>query len=170
MGLFSLFKRRKYASSLEDEDTRQEALRRSIETRQQQAELRRLQHELKTNDIKAQIEETRALISAMRGGDDEEKTGGIEETLLTALITKALGTSQNQNNSFSNLGTSPPISEQVSLSDEEIRETLKKIPKQYLKLAKTMPDNAVIGVIKQQGNFTDDTIARSLRILRNEKI
>jgi len=172
MWLFKLFKKSKYSNELEKPEVQAEALARSIEVRQNEAVLRRLRHELKVQEQRVQIEEAKSYLNALRGTDEPESSGGIEDKLLEVLLTKVLGgNSQNQQPGlaeFLNKGQSPP--NEINLTDDEIRNTLKDVPKHYLKMAKKMNDEQLKNVIKTQGNFSDDTLKRALNILRNEKL
>jgi hypothetical protein len=64
--------------------------------------------------------------------------------------------------------STPVNAEQISLSDEEIKATLTKIPKRYLKIAKSFPDGVIKGYATKQFNFNEPTLERAIEILRSE--
>lgn len=168
MRLFSFLKRKKYANSLENESVQAEAFARSLEVRKNEAELRRLRHDLKVAQQRAEIEETKAYLNHLRDDDDEaEAPSGIEEQFLGLLMNNFLKGSQSQqaNNSP---GNSPP--ESIDLPDEEIRNLIATIPKSQRKFGKALSDEQLKNIAKSRGNFTEKTLNRAVEIFRNEKI
>jgi hypothetical protein len=70
---------------------------------------------------------------------------------------------------FAAHASTPVNAEQISLSDEEISETLKTIPKNYLKMAKKFPDQIIKSYAEKHFNFNEPTVERAIEILRTEK-
>jgi len=171
VGLFNIFAKKRYNNAFEKQETQADALIRSIEVRKNDAELRRLRHELKVAQQRTEIEEAKQYLNEMRGMDDGEDahTSGIEEKLLEMILLKVLAP-QNQQPAASQNIPQTPDSDAITLTDDEIRATISEVPKHYLKLAKGMPDEQLKQIVKQRGNFSEDTLNRALHIIRNEKI
>jgi hypothetical protein len=171
MWFFNLFKKKR-EYPLENSEVSAEALNRSIEVRQNEKEIRALQHRYKVLAQEKRIAELQADISDLKGLFEEEEGpeegGGIADTLLTQLISRVL-TPQNQQQTLNSIEL-PPQQIKKALTDDEIRTTLKALPKHYRKIAKNMSDEQLINVAKSQMNLDDDTTKRALNIFRNEKI
>lgn len=56
----------------------------------------------------------------------------------------------------------------AEISDEEIREQLSKIPKNYVAIAKKLDPAIIRSYIKKNFSYSDDTIERAIAIIKNE--
>ena len=167
MGFFKrLFKPKK--AELDDE-IRAQAVARSLETRRNMAEIKRLNHQARVLEQQQEIMRLKADLDDYTTFDDDNDTGGggIEDKLLSVLLEKILtggGVSNTQKTEISQT----PFSAKISLSDDEIRAAIDKLPKAYQKIGKKLSDEKLKEIILKQGDFDDDTIIRALKIFRQK--
>lgn len=169
MGFFDWFKRKDHPGHiLDDEDrkigveTRQ--LRSRVKQEKDKLELERakLEHELEMMRMRADLE---ALQDELYGDEDEEEpAGGSNEALLASILmpmlTKQQAPPQQQ--------ITPPAPSKRHYSDAEIHTLLEMIPRSMRKIAKKLPDDALIARARQHAPDADDeTIEKAISIVRS---
>jgi hypothetical protein len=146
--------------------------------------------ELKQARLDFEIAEQKSKLEEALGDDDEEEQGGGEDAMFSQLIAGIL-TKKPENQSLANWGDSssqgeqqqagfsspipqsatnaPPVST-LELSDEQIRQIIKGLPKKYIEAARGYPDFVVEGFIKQKyPQIGADTMRRALGIIKGAR-
>jgi len=140
------------------------------QTRQMTAQIRRLEHEARILEQKAEIKRLEKELADLQGGDEEEEDNdqSIDNMLINTLLSKFINLQANnhQGGEISQIQEIPTTSGEISLSDPQIDETIQAIPRKYLKMARIMPDDTLRGFINKQGNFSEETIKRAIAKLR----
>lgn len=164
MSILGWFAKRKKSKGYQFDDTDRELsaqkrmLNSQLRQKRQIIELRKLQQEL--DDIESEM------YPDMEGEEDDDTETVLMKSLLVPLL-------QNLNTPVA--GTSPSVQpteevpQQEVISDDVLRAMIKKIPKQYLRLAKKLDDNELYHMI--HGKFPGYdlfTINRAIKIFREE--
>jgi len=186
MGLFNIFKKKDNRNNYTFGDTDREL---SAEIRKQKAEYNKARQELdlklltlenkkKQIELEADIAEASQRLKEISGYDDEEEEEPETNNDFTSIISAIpmlMQTFNNQNqtpnsNTVSVVTTPPqPIKQElgVSLSDEELQNMYKQIPKTAKAIAKTMSDETLKNYLKGQiPNLDEDTINRAIALVR----
>lgn len=145
----------------------------SLELRRQKAEfskkkneldleLQRLEFEKRKAQLDADILEAKERVAEFYD-DDAEPTDDKTDALLTVLLSKILTPAPVA------ASPSPPTSTmQSSLSDEQLREIIAQVPKQYLKAAKKMPEDTLKGIISARLPGLDtETMNRAVGMIKS---
>jgi hypothetical protein len=176
MGFMGLFKRKKArGNSFQDAEVQAEAAKRSLEIREINHNIRLAEHERELAKARYNLKRTQDDIrfyNEEQNGDDEEEKSPLDG-MLTMLLMKAFGVNVGMPQQVTNppLTINTPINSTVAmLSDDEIRQQIAAIPKQYRKIGKNMPDTTLQSFLKKQTAFDDDTITRAIQIFRTEKL
>lgn len=132
--------------------------RMNYDQRAKEHEITMAQKELKLLEIQARILELKDEISDA-GGDD------IEELFKNVILPRFLGGGSN-NDRASN---EPPPTLSV-LDDAAAEEIIKAIPENVRKVARSMPDDSLLEMIKRKTTYDDDTAARIVRVFRAKNL
>jgi len=148
----------------------------SMAMRQSRAELTRLKNELEKQRLmlehekeklrlEVDIEEQRQHLEDLTGSEDEEpaeQSGSVADGMLMMLAQKILTPAAAQPPT-----TQQPTSTTTSMSDEQLREILETVPSKYLKLARSMSDDSLRGIIVSRLPGIDaDTCNRAIRMVK----
>jgi hypothetical protein len=187
MKLFSIFRRKKRKEWTPEEA--EEAMKRSLELRQQQAEMRRAQFDLKMAEIKSETAKTREMAADLLL--PKGSSGSTEDKLLMMLLEKVLSQPKTTQSAAGDgwdyvsptplpaaaAPPFPPATPQTpqstaagsKLSNEEIKGLLAQVPQQYLSMAKNMPEKTIKDFLRgQAGNYDDDTLNRAVAIIKGK--
>lgn len=127
---------------------------------QRQSELQRLEYERK----KMQLEDE---IAEMNGAYDEEETNSSPmDAMLMQILTRSMGgqTSTGASNHPQSISSTPV---EVNLTDEQINDFIKQVPKNYLKVAKGMDHLQLTGIIKGYiPNISNDSLNKVITIVK----
>lgn len=142
----------------------------AYEVIRQKSELARLQREIRRAELQYQLEERKAhledLRSELSSDDDDEDRPDITQTLITAflpLIAQNLLSKQQPQAVTTSVEVTPSA---LHLTDEQLLEYKKQIPKQYLSIAKGLSSEQLRQVIEQKiGKIDDDTFSRTQEML-----
>lgn len=172
-----LFKKRGY--SFDDETTATEARARSDEIRDLKHQARLLEHQRNVQREKYKLLQLQDQISfyedEINGDDEDNASGSIDEMFQSILLKSLLGQAplQNANASLSahqppQEATNPNVARKISLSDDELKDNLKRMPKHLLKIARAAPEDKVREYLGDKFNLDDDTIRRGIAILKRK--
>jgi hypothetical protein len=181
MSLFSWFKKKRDSGAAAFDkmpENQKEAYEHSLEVRRNEAELRRLRHQVKVEEQRLQIADLRAQLDEYRPDDDNENasTGGLSpENMLMTIIANAL-TSPKAPGASAEFSQNPPIltdersggAPGAELTDEQIKEIINKLPKNQVKIARSMPDPIIKDYLKKNFPYDDSTINRAILILKEK--
>lgn len=135
------------------------------------AQIRRLEHEARVLEQKQEIKRLEKELAELNADDDDDDDEiDTENMLMNTLLTKFMNPhSIRDPNQGGEISPIPPmqVGGEISLSDQQIEQTLAGIPRSYLKMARNMPDDAIKAFINKQGNFSQETINRAITRLRN---
>jgi hypothetical protein len=172
-----------YKKAWQNKEIKAEAEARSLETRQETAKTRAIEHEFK---MVKERDKQRALLDEIdyyKHKDDEvEEPNQLAQLLPLIMMLKNAQSpedllpllSGNQNplpnqklDAKSLNSTTTPLV-QVSLSDEQIKAELAKLPKKYLQLAKNLSPEMARAYAHRHFDFDEPTIERAIEIIRGE--
>ena len=170
MGFFKRIFRPKQAAA--DNEARDEAIDRGLETKRNRAEIRRLNHQAQVLEEQREIARLKAEIADEFEDDEPEESSA--DQLITNLILSSILKGKTPSNALtsvlqspqSSLGSPPIPHESLSLADEEIVNQIKKIPKKYVKLGKSFDDNTLRAFMQKNFNYDNDTVERAIKIFR----
>lgn len=154
MGFFTKL-RQKFSNRhvLSDEDREQ-----ALQIRLRKLELKKEQMEREAEIQK--LKDLKIIEKLGHSGDDDFKT----------LMMLFAGAMQNNNTSSPTLSakTDSNIAPALHLTEEDISEILKKVPKTYLKIAKGMKPDAIKQIIiKQVGDVDEDSLNRIVNRIKS---
>jgi len=175
MGLFDFWKKENSVEKEYSEIAQKSKVTRlsneiqSITLKAKERQLRRLKQKLEEREMQAQIEE---MEEELYGDDDEEEDNPSSlmqspEALLMSIIANAtLKNNQPATVQTPILNNNSDVAG-VKITDEEIREFKKKLPKAALKYFKNLTDEELEAQIKaKMPHIDDNTIDRAVIILR----
>jgi vacuolar-type H+-ATPase catalytic subunit A/Vma1 len=167
-------KRKVYPFDEQDRNVSVEIRKQRAEISKKKAELElevaKLETEKKKQELELEIAETKAALDDFYEDDTDTETDDPTNALMQMFLSKFMLNNQVTPNNTGTVDTlSVPVSSQVHLEDNQIKAIVKKVPKQYLKLAKEFNDTQLSNYIKGQiPNVDDDTILRTTRVLRGD--
>lgn len=166
MSILSLFnKKKKKVSPISGTTFTDEDRERSAEIRKMKAERKRILEEIEIEKAKAELEMTkRELQDMLSESIEEESEGSMEDKIMLQLLSMAQIKQQQQQTPKEESLKEEPLQH---MTDEEIKTAISNIPKQYLKMAKAMPDGVLGSKIAELLPVDDDTIKRAILILRS---
>jgi len=132
--------------------------------KQLELEIMRLEAERTKIQLQAEIEEAKAQIADIRGGDSEESHQSPADLIMMTLLTKAmggLGDGRNTHQTNPPLPSIPQQPQKTSLSDQEIEQLYSQTPKEILKIGKNMTVEQLQDFInKQIPDLSDESITK----------
>jgi len=152
----------------------------SLETRQLNADIKKLKFELEREKLqdmheieKLRLEETKLKLQAKISDMTEEEEyndsePSIESSLLTALLPALMQNQQAGAGSINSTNHPQPIQESVSglsFDDEQIKEYFNSMNKKEIKIAKIFTKKQLGDMIKSQLPVDDDTVNRAYSFL-----
>jgi len=146
-----------------DDEREQSANIRALKREQQ-----RLREQLELEKQKFELEKLQLEIAQQRAElyeDDDEETDNNEMSMLMPLIMGLL----NKNAPVAQEPQGIPASQvaKTQYTDEEIRDIITKLPRKYIKIARSMPEGTVRKlIVSHMPSVSDDTIERALIILK----
>jgi hypothetical protein len=188
MGIFSIFTKKKaennykgYNFSDEEREFGAEIRAKNKEIKllklEREKELEILKYEKDRLRLKAEINELKDELQPEYEEDEPMQDNQTDNTFNNLLGTVAMAMMQkNQPQHTNNLQSSnPPQTNsknnddgKLSLNDEQLKDIISEIPKKYLILAKTMPDDTIKQYIRgKYPELDEETINRGIKIVKS---
>jgi len=167
MVFWDIFRQKRQDKRTDEE--KEQALQRTLESRARESEIRHLNHLLRKKEQELEIARLNAELSEFEGQDEADEDTLNPNALIQTLLANAL-LSNRQGLGVMNTPpvlAEPPHPDKI-LSDDEIRGSIKQIPKKYLKIGRGLPDEVLKTFIKKHAAVDDATTERALKIFREE--
>jgi hypothetical protein len=169
-GKRSITSKNMYEFTDEDRET-------SADVRRAKAELKRMQYEKEKMIQQIELERTRAELRELQEElyDYDEETEvpvNTPETMLMQMLMNAFSTNNlNKDTTTTSTYTASDTdlnnNNKISMTDEQLMEMAKQIPKKYLVEARKMNDDMLINLLKSKlPNCDDDTINRAFNLIK----
>lgn len=159
MSLLSIFKRKKKPHTFTDEERELSLAKRKLkaDVNAMQMEVEKARHELKLAKIQDELDSYT---------EEEEDDGMNIEKMMMMLMMNKLGAQQPTQDVTLQ---APEEAAAIELSDEQITEFLKVLPKVQLKLAKVLSDEQLSVLIQQKApiQLSPETISRVITAIRS---
>lgn len=125
-------------------------------------------------EAKQELRDLQDELNEYNSNDDDNNN---EDTQLMTILTPLLASLNKNNPPSPQVLNTPPLSiqgdggnilQQNELTDDEIRDYLKKQPQTYIHISKGMPQKLLFRKIREQISLTDNECARIYKILMTE--
>jgi hypothetical protein len=167
MGLFTWFRKKNVIEEKEEKysfDNQDREL--SLELRKTNSELRKTKKEIEIAEARLRLQELKDALSDYEGDEeDEEMPTSFESALapyvpqLIPAVVKFLNGKGSIPQNAGVIQSSEPSSQVISLSQEQIDDMYKELPKNVKRIAKSLTDEQIKSYITQRiGVVSDDTI------------
>lgn len=174
MGLLDFWKAKKPRDPRQNHDFTPEDTELAVEIRRSNAEMRKKKQELEMSllelrnqkekiELQADIAEAKAILAEVEEGSESSST---EDKLLVELFQLIKGSPLP-------MGSQDPAAPEVTAgsspkySDQDLRDYISRLPANYRKMAREMPQDQLIELIKSlQPGMDQETIDRGIRILK----
>jgi hypothetical protein len=123
-----------------------------------------LEHKERMMDLQDRIQEMQ---ERMFGDDDDSGGGNVENMLMQFIMQK--GMQQQGSQPLNTQHTPPPTPAAVSISEEQLQEYWKSLPRIQRKMAKMASDEQIGALLRDKvKNIDDDSIKRAIELIRND--